>query len=291
MSQPLGPRRSATRWSRAALAIVLAGAVLVALPDASRAEQASISITGTPTVSRGLHGSFRISGTALAPDRGSFPDNEVRVVGVPAAEPCESSPVQRGIDSKLGFEAQVHGPAPFEFTWEPPVEDYVEIGAYTLCATLYGKEMAYVAGAQMTMNVVKPEFRMKEIVPHHVRIGQRAKFAVRGWLQAPAYLETQIVPSRILVCGAETCHFKKIRECASTPEAEEKLIDESESVSYPFYGEGTAEKRLPAGSFSFSRRLRAHSAGLFRMCSWLTEQGENENPAMLFVSARWRVTG
>lgn len=276
------------RWRLgSALALALA---LLALPAASRAAEGSISITGTTTVTRGLHGSFRISGTAPGPNQYGYANGEVQVVAVPASEPCENTGTQSSIDSKLGFAAPVQGPASFDFPWEPVVENYVEVGSYALCASLF-RNFDYVTGARMTFTVVPPELRMKESVPRQVRVGQRAAFSVHGWLQAPAYLETQILPPRILVCGAETCHFKKIHRCEPTPQAEERMLGETDSVFYPFPGSnGEPERPVAAGNFHLSRRLVAKSAGTFRMCSWLTEQGENKDPARLFVSAQWRVT-
>lgn len=268
---------------------VLALSALLVLPAASRAAEGSISITGTTTVTRGLHGSFRVTGTAPGPNQYGYTNDEVQVVTVPASEPCATTGTQSAIDSKLGFGAPVEGSAPFDLPWEPPVENYVETGTYALCASLF-RNFDYVAGARMTFTVVKPEFRMKESVPHRVRVGQRAPFSVHGWLQAPAYLETQILPPRILVCGDEFCHFKKVHKCASTPQAEERMLQETDSVLYPFYAGGDTQRPVPAGNFHFSRRLLAKSTGVFRMCTWLTEQGENGDPARLFVSAEWRVT-
>lgn len=272
-----------------ALAAIFALLALGSFPATSRAGEGSISIDGTATVVRGLHGTFHITGNAPGPNQDGWAGSEVEVATVPAGEPCENSGLQPSVDSKLSFDAPVEGPAPFAFTWEPPFENFVATGPYTLCASIirhFGEDMA---NARMAIAVVKPEFHMKESVPHRVRVGQRATFSVHGLLQAPAYLETEILPSKILVCPTDTCHYKKVRRCASTPVAEEKLVEESESVIEPFYGEGTPQRRLGPGPFHFSRRLRAESAGLYRMCSWLTEQGENKDPARLFVSATWHV--
>lgn len=276
--------------SRAFLAVGVALVALAVLPAASRADEGSISVTGTTTVPRGLHASFHITGTAAGADQYGIAENDVQVRVVPADQPCETTGTQSAIDSNLGFDSAVQGPAGFDFPWEPPVENYVEVGSYGVCASLF-RDFAYVTGTRMTFTVVQPEFRMKESVPHHQRVGQRALFSVHGWLQAAAELETQILPSRILVCGASTCHYRTIHRCASTPEAEERLIQESESVFYMFTSGGTTERSVGAGDFHFSRRLLAKSPGLYRMCSWLTEQGENHDPARLFASAKWRVSG
>jgi len=271
----------------ATLAAILAFAALAAAPAAARAE-GSISITGTTTVTRGLRGSFHITGAAAGPDQYGVAENEVQVRVVPASTPCGTTGTQSAVDSNLGFDSTLQGPASFDFPWEPPVENYIEVGSYAACASLF-RDFEYLTGARMTFTVVQPEFQMKESVPRHMRVGQKARFAVYGQLQAAAYLETQILPSRILICGAASCHYRTIHACAPTPQAEERLTQESESVSYPFYGDGEPRREVAAGSFRFSRRLLAKSAGVFRMCSWLTEQGENEDPARLFVSARWRV--
>jgi hypothetical protein len=269
------------------LALALA---LLIVPAASRAAEGSISITGTTTVTRGLHGSFHVTGTAPGPNQYGNANGEVVVVAVPSSEPCQTTGTQSSIDSKLGFSAPVQGPTSFDFPWEPPVENYVPLGSYALCASLF-RNFDYVTGARMTFDVVPPELRMKESVPRRVRVGQRAPFSVHGWLQAPADLETQILPPRILVCGPETCHFKKIHRCESTPQAEQRMLGETESVFYPFPGgNGEPQRSVGAGDFHFSRRLVAKSTGVFRMCSWLTEQGENRDPARLFVSTSWRVT-
>lgn len=289
-----GGMRRAFRNARAsptafALVAVVALAVFLASAALAQAEEGAISITGSTTVPRGLHGSFHIGGTALGPNQYGYADNEVSVIAVPAAEACATTGTQSSIDSRLGFSATVQGPAPFDYTWEPPVENYVEVGTYALCASLY-RNFDYMTGARMTFTVVKPEFRMKESVPAKVRVGRRTPFSVHGWLQAPAYLETQILPPKILICGAEHCHYKKIHKCASTRQAEERMIQGSESVDYPFYSGGDPLKPVAAGAFHFSRRLVARSAGIFRMCSWLVEQGENRDPARLFATAKWRVT-